>query len=199
MRIKIVNPKYLNSFANILIPMRFIISIMAIVLLCPCMRSHRESGVLTVQNTANIAGNFSGMGKDILFAVPLDSLHDGYHYDWQIVSRNSNIKPLNVDITINPIMTNVGDLDGNGTDELGVFTDWHSSNWCGFYVYTFTDGEWKQLITTIDIHRDHYKDSLNNGVNVVERSEHKGYLKVHFSDIRNEQICLIDTLIRINQ
>ena len=146
------------------------------------------------------------MDIDTLICEPIDSLSPmtaewfgGKHFKWRVYTTNGTVKDLIIGNTKRIDFIKEGDLDGNGTDELGVYTDWHSSNWSGFYVYTFTDGEWKQLIPTIDIHRDHYKDSLNNGVNIVERPEHKGYLNVHFSGIRNEQICLIDTLIRINQ
>ena len=38
---------------------------------------------------------------------------------------------------------------------------------------------------------------LNNGKDVVERANQSGYMTVRFSDIRNDDFCIVDTLIPI--
>lgn len=41
------------------------------------------------------------------------------------------------------LIANVGDLDGNKTDELIYYPDWFIGNMASIYIYGLRDGEWK--------------------------------------------------------
>ena len=68
------------------------------------------------------------------------------------------------------------------------------NNYC---VYTYDNGEWKYLIEPIWTYSDHFYTDMNKGADIVERANQSGYVTVRFSDIRNDDFCIVDTLIPI--
>ncbi|MBL7812248.1 MAG: hypothetical protein JNL57_08515 [Bacteroidetes bacterium] len=67
---------------------------------------------------------------------------------WVFVSENKKFN--SPEAQIGPVVSihNLGDLDGNGTDEIGITPqNWDFSNMCHFYVYTFQNGIWNELLT----------------------------------------------------
>ncbi|WP_336536424.1 hypothetical protein, partial [Bacteroides acidifaciens] len=53
------------------------------------------------------------------------------------------------------------------------------------------------FINPIWTYGNHYYTDLNNGNDVVERTNQSGYVTVRFSDIRNDDFCIVDTLTPI--
>ena len=53
------------------------------------------------------------------------------------------------------------------------------------------------LIEPIWTYSDLFYTDLNKGKDVVERANQSAYVTVRFSDIRNDDLCIIDTLIPI--
>jgi hypothetical protein len=43
------------------------------------------------------------------------------------------------------LIANVGDLDGNKTDELVYYPDWYQSNSAGIYIYGYRQNKWTML------------------------------------------------------
>ena len=43
-------------------------------------------------------------------------------------------------------LTNHGDINGDGADELGFLPDWFSSCWRDYYVYTLRDRKWRNAV-----------------------------------------------------
>lgn len=74
-----------------------------------------------------------------------------------------------------------------------------------YHAFTNINGEWQHIIepTTIWLPHIDPQDSMDYTINkedILQPSEHAGFLKVKFSDVRNdgEDFLIIDTLIRIN-
>lgn len=144
-----------------------------------------------------IIGNFDGNNIDTLIAEPIDTTVDRSLWNWRIYGKNNTVDTVILSQRFNVRLIHEGDLDGNGTDEFGVRREAEAGTWDSYCVYTYDNGEWKYLIEPIWTYSDHFYTDLNNGNDVVESTNHPDLVRVRFSDIRNDDFCIVDTLIRI--
>lgn len=175
---------------------------------CESKHESNESDNLAQYRDTLIA-NFNGLEIDTLICEPMDSInpdYKGFHYKWRVFTKNNSVKPLIIDHkTIGIHFVYEGDLDGNGTDEWGYVTEWETSNWMCYHAFTNVNGEWQHIIEPTSIWLPHLdpQDSLSYRISkedILQSSEDSGFLKVKFSDVRNngEDFLIIDTLIMLN-
>ena len=119
-------------------------------------------------------------------------------WNWKIYGKQNSVDMLILSQRFSVKMIQEGDLDGNGTDEFGVRSEKESGTWDSYMVYTYQGNDWKYLIEPIWTYSTHFYVSLNKGADVVQPTNQKHIVRVKFSDICNDDFCIIDTLIRIN-
>lgn len=186
--------------------------LISFILLCAfgCDNKHKsvESDPMT-QYSDTLIGNFNGKEIDTLICEPMDFItadYKGLHFKWRVFTKNSTVKPLILDNkTIGIHFVKEGDLDGNGTDEWRYVTEWATSNWMAYHAFTNINGEWQHIIEPTIIWLPHLdpQDNIDYTIkkeDILQSSEKADFLKVKFSDVRNngEDFLIIDTLIRIN-
>lgn len=153
-----------------------------------------------------LIGNFNGLEIDTLITEPIGEKDSVWYFRWRVFTKNSSVKPLIIDNkTIGIHLVYEGDLDGNGTDEWGYVTESSTSNWMNYHAFTSINGEWLHIIKPTSIWIPHLapQDSLHFSLkkkDILQSLENSNYLKVKYSDIRNdgEDFLIIDTLIQIN-
>ena len=155
----------------------------------------------------NIVGNFSGSQIDTLISEPLDSITDtsyeGFHYRWRVYAKNGTVDGVEISNTIGIHFVAEGDLYGDGADEWGYKSEWHSSNWMMYHVYTYRDGKPQYLYEPSSIWNTHVYPDNSEGISVKLEDIIAPYtcdsVKVKFSDLRNngEDFLLIDTIMPI--
>ena len=176
---------------------RLPIFIIGLIMFCACgCRSKYHSDPLA-QYRDIIIGNFDGSNIDTLIAEPIDTTIDRSLWSWRIYGKSNTADTLILLQRFIVRLIQEGDLDGNGTDEFGVRRETDAGTWDNYCVYTYDKGEWKYLIEPIWTYSDHFYTDLNKGAGVVERANQSGYMTVRFSDIRNDDFCIVDTLIPI--
>lgn len=187
------------------------IILLCLIWLCACVREGKhqntDSEYLT-QYRDTLIGKFNGSDIDTLICEPMDSLnpnYKGFHYKWRVFTKNKTVKDLILENkTIGIHFVYEGDLDGNGTEEWGYVPEWETSNWMRFHAFTNVNGEWQHIIEPTPIWLPHIdpQDSLYYTIkkgDILQPSETTDFLKVKFSDVRNngEDFLIIDTLIQI--
>lgn len=186
--------------------------IVSLLMLCTfgCGSKHESVDSDTLaQYRDTLIGNFNGLEIDTLICEPMDSLnpnYKGFHYKWRVFTKNKTVKDLILENkTIGIHFVYEGDLDGNGTDEWGYVTEWETSNWMCYHAFTNKRGKWKHIIEPTNIWLPHLdpQDSISYRISkedILQPSEDSGFLKVKFSDVRNngEDFLIIDTLIMLN-
>jgi len=155
-----------------------------------------------------IVGRFNGRVIDTLICEPVDTIsqsedfpYGGYHYKWRVYTTKGSVKDLFIGYTIGIDLVYEGDLDGNGTEEWGFVTQWPTSNWMRYNIFTAKNKEWEYLIEPTSIFLGDI-DITNSGTitsdEIAQRSKKKGFVSIKFSDIRDGEFLLIDTLIQVN-
>lgn len=178
------------------LPLLISISILIFAFGCGSKHQSVESDPLA-QYRDTLIGNFNGLEIDTLIAEPIDTTLERGLWNWCIRSVKGSVTTMTIRGRFDVRFTAEGDLDGNGTDEFGIRREAEAGTWDNYCVYTYDKGEWKYLINPIWTYSDHYYTDLNNGNDVVESTNHPDLVRVRFSDIRNDDFCIVDTIIPI--
>ncbi|WP_337776668.1 hypothetical protein [Prevotella pectinovora] len=132
-----------------------------------------------------IVGNFTGKGIDILYVEKVvedfGSLSIRHGCRYYIASPNKYIPKIEIQGTnvAPPKLVNEGDLDGNGTCEVGYLETWNIYATARYYdIFTLRNGEWRNLIdgdylSTCGMFRQ-------SGFEVAEPGLAKGTVLVHY-------------------
>lgn len=161
-----------------------------------------------------LIGKFDGINIDTLIAEPYgeksefndDDVYSGWYYKWRVYSKKGTVKELKLEnVTTGIKFVKEGDVDGDGKDEWGYVSEWPTSFWMRYNLYHNDNGMWKLLIEPTPIWLPHIdsEDKVYGGhsaEDLIQKSNKPGYLRVKFSDVRNDggDFLLIDTLIRIS-
>ena len=87
-----------------------------------------------------------------------------YLYDFAIYSKEDKKNRLNITIASEFRVYDEGDLDGDGTNEIGILPGYNSSACRSYLVYSFANRKWKLLYTI----SSHLADR-EQGVDYVKR------------------------------
>lgn len=155
-----------------------------------------------------IVGNFTGNGIDTLYIemvenpkydVRNDDMEQMYIY--HLSSSNKIIPKIELYgcDAAPPKLVNEGDLDGNGTCEVGYIHTWTMSQWRYYRIFTLVKNEWRYLV------EGDYLDTpewfRHSGVEVAEPGKKKGTVLIHhyyegYDEIKEERIAEIrDTIV----
>lgn len=187
------NKRY--SMKKLIYLMIFILSLYVIG--CENKRSETEQTDSLAQYRDTLIGKFNGIDIDTLIAEPIDTTKERAMWDWIIYSKKNSIDTLILAQRFSVIMIQEGDLDRNGTDEFGIRREVEQGTWDSYYIYSYNNRKWQYLINPIWTYSPHFYEELNNGNNVAERTDNPNYIKVRFSDVRNDDFLIIDTLIQV--
>ena len=146
-----------------------------------------------------VKGDFNGDGKiDSMWLVPPkivtnepDCLEDCKSY---IKFSDTNIPSIKIENCIGGVPTNLGDLNNNGTDEIGLLPEWFTSNWCVYFVWTYIGGKWVEAVPPFAT----YTSQWEKGVIPIEVDKtKKGNVVIRYSDFVNDNIVTLSKSVRI--
>ena len=102
---------------------------------------------------------------------------------------NDKIPSIKLDNCIGGVPINEGDLNNNGSDEIGILKLWWTSCWRPFYVYTLINNKWELVVDPISTHCDQW----DKGVIPIQKDVSKpGYVLINYSS-RTEEGVVIHT------
>lgn len=97
-----------------------------------------------------IIGNFTGTSIDTLYVDKVVGHNDEKYKLTEFFLRSTNIKIPSIELygyaDVPPKLVNEGDLDGNGTSEVGYLHTWMNSQWRYYRILTLVNNEWRYLI-----------------------------------------------------
>lgn len=168
-----------------------------------------------------IIGNFTGRGIDTLYVervveckCNLNKDYDGEeHLDhemddelvkYYLTSTNPALGRVELFgcALLAPRLVNEGDLDGNGTCEVGYLYVWTLSQWRGYFLFTFKDGKWRYLINPNTETKDKYGGGLfetgyllrGSGYEIATPSGKKGLVRIKY-ETQGVNAIIKDTLV----
>lgn len=142
-------------------------------------------------NVDTVYGHFRGKGVDTLLVECVDSA------SWRLYSPSGKLAALDIKYARGLYIVDEGDLDGNGTDEIGIRREQEMGNWQDYNVFTYHNGKWCYLMPSTTLYHSHFYEDLNYGQDAVKSTKKKGYVQVYYS-LFDDDIILSDTIIKIN-
>lgn len=141
--------------------------------------------------TDAIKGDFNGDGViDYAWLVPPKESECGNCEGTctsYIQFSDITIPAIKVESSIGGSPNNLGDLNKNGTDEIGLLPDWCSSCWRGYNVYTLKSDKWIFAVDPISTHCDQWE----KGVNPIEIDPNKnGNVIIRYSDMSDDDLTI---------
>jgi hypothetical protein len=137
-----------------------------------------------------VKGDFNGDGKpEYAWLKPPELAKDELscigNCTAYIMFSDTSIKPIKVDDCIGGKPDNLGDLNNDGKDEIGLLPEWFASCWRNYKVYTFKDKTWQYAVPPIATHCNQWEDS----VKVIEKDlAKKGNVIIRYSAFDKKEI-----------
>ena len=98
-----------------------------------------------------------------------------------------NIPAIKIESSINLELSILGDLDGNGTVEIGISPMWFTSCWSSYYIYTYANGKWKYFVKPIPTHCNLLEDLEYTGEKIIEKvPNQKNKYLIKYSEFNDE-------------
>jgi hypothetical protein len=137
-----------------------------------------SSGAQIPSNT--IKGDFNGDGiTDYMWLETISKTEECK------IRFSSAISPIIVESCLGGSPVNEGDLNDDGTDEVGLLPIWESSCWKGYFVYTFKNNTWIEALEPISTHCIQWEKNI---LPIVKDPTRKGYVFINYSELTDEGI-----------
>lgn len=144
-----------------------------------------------------VQGDFDGNGtKEYAYTKVSDCTDecDG-KCETTVYFSDKKIKPFTVSPAYDGTLYNLGDLNEDGKDEIGIYPGWCTSCWRGFLVYTSGKTGWKLLIPSISTHCNQWEEDK---FPVKKDPKKKGYVIVTSSKWEDDDIKIKSTSVKVN-
>lgn len=148
--------------------------------------------VITGQKAAEeIVGKFDGVHLDTLYiertcnynpdsrdsldmAANIDGYNDAAQYF--LCSRSGRLPKMELYgcNEMMPLMYKEGDLDGNGTDDVGYLHTWTTSQWRYYRILTFLNGKWCYMFGEEEPYLSTSSSFRHSGYEIAKPAEQKG-------------------------
>lgn len=135
-----------------------------------------------------VKGNFNGDDKiDLMWLDKPKITNNGIdcigNCNSFIQFSDKAIPPILVKDCISGLPDNLGDLNKNGTDEIGLLPGWFSSCWRAYFVWTYLNGNWEFAVEPFMTYCNQWDDN----VKPIEIDKNKvGYVIIRYTGLTEE-------------
>lgn len=161
----------------------------------------KESNRETLSTTDSVCGDFNGDGKIEFMWLEIPKLSEDEmncvgKCESTIVFSDKSIPSIKVDNCIFGSPVNEGDLNGNGTDEIGLLPGWFTSCWHTYLVWTYKNGRWVYAVDPISTHCNQWE----KGADAIEKdNKREGYVIIRYSEITDADFVILSKSVKVRK
>jgi hypothetical protein len=106
-----------------------------------------------------------------------------------------HIPSIDIDNCIGGQPVNLGDLNDDGSDEIGLLPEWFTSCWRNYFVFTYRQGKWVNAVPPFPVHCN----TVEEGFRLVKKDTSKpGHIIIRYSEFENSQIVTKTKSVPVN-
>ena len=109
---------------------------------------------------------------------------------------DATIPSIKVDDCISGSVSNLGDLNENGTDEIGLLPGWFTSCWRAYFVWSLKNRYWIKPVEPFSTHCDQWTENINP---IEIDRNHKGNVIIRYSEHTGEDIITKSKSVKITK
>jgi hypothetical protein len=148
-----------------------------------------------------VEGDYNGDGKlESMWLVPPTVNDNAMDCEGKcfctIKFSDSAIPIINIDNCIGGTPVNEGDLNSNGSDEIGLHPEWFTSCWGVYYVWTYKNGKWIYAVDPISTHCNQWDQDVKP-IEVDRKRE--GYVIIRYSEFEDGEIKIKSKSVKIEK
>lgn len=129
-----------------------------------------------------VQGDYDGDGTTEYMWIEPPKIKEDYcegECDCYIMFSNKNIPSIKITTCIGGDAVNEGDLNDDGSDEIGILPNWWTSCWGRYEVFTYKNNTWKYLVSPFSI----YCNMWDTGVDFIKKDKKRpGYVTIIYTD-----------------
>ncbi|MGX5687294.1 hypothetical protein ACWKWW_22330 [Chryseobacterium cucumeris] len=148
-------------------------------------------------NEEKLQGDFDGNGTKEYAYTKVTDCGDECEgkCETTIYFSDKNIQPITITPANQGSLYNLGDLNGDGKEEIGFYANWCTSCWHPFYVYTLGKTGWMPLLPSISTHCNQWEEDQ---FPIKKDPKKKGYVIVTSSKWENDDIKISSKSVKVN-
>lgn len=156
--------------------------------------------VAQAEEGESIIGDFNGDGRyETAWVVPPENLDDygelePRQYVTFIRFSDESIPPIGIPACIDGNPVNLGDLNDDGTDEIGMWQVWFTSCWHNYYIWTNRNGAWMEAVDPFVVHCNGFEEAPDE---IPVEKMGNGFVRLYYNEL-NEDADIV-TLTRIEK
>jgi hypothetical protein len=136
-------------------------------------------------------GDFNGDGRTeyayLIAPETNDDMDCNGACDCVIRFSDTTIPAIKIRNCIGGLPDNLGDLNGDGADDIGLLPSWFTSCWAEYYTWTLKPGQWTHLVKPFSTHCNQWEE----GIKPVEKdASDSGKVVIRYSVWENDDIML---------
>lgn len=150
-----------------------------------------------------IVGKFNGIDIDTLICEPIgklitDDLFGEFYTEWRVYTANGTVEEFKIGNTIGIKFVREGDIDGDKTEEWGFLTQWPTSSWTVYEIFTYRDGKWNLMVEPNRIWTDHLETFFTED-DIVQSSDKMGFINIKTSKVIDDGAnwIVVDSIVPI--
>ncbi len=101
----------------------------------------------------------------------------------RITFSDQHIPNIIIENCIGGMPINHGDLNENGTDEIGILPEWFTSCWHAYKVYTLINGKWEYAVKPFSTYCDQWEQGV---APIVKDKAKKGYAIIAYTEANKD-------------
>ena len=132
-----------------------------------------------------VSGDFNGDSEKDYMWLEIPRLKEGQmdcigECKTYIRFSNPSIPSIKIENCIGGELKNLGDLNDNSTDEIGLLPSWFTSCWHAYHVWTFKSNKMIYAVEPFSTHCDQWSENI---VPIEKDIDIKGNVIIRYSDI----------------
>lgn len=147
-----------------------------------------------------VDGDFNGDGVSEKMWLVEPKLNEEGDYcidvcDSYIHFTNNRIPIIKITDCLSGQLRNLGDLNDDGTDEIGILPVWFTSCWRSYLVWTFRNGKWIHLVSPIPTHCAQWDQ---HEFPITKRQNQNKHVSITFSEFDGNDINIKKKIVKTN-